>query len=122
MTDNDRYVAKKGKYKQNPTDQDRIFEAMWAKTHKYLSYGLTRDQMIQIEKEGYIMPEEIKNNKHPELICLFCEKKDFTEKKIPFPTEKGIIMSEAFVCNQCGEPLMNSEQMDNFIKLSKNDL
>lgn len=28
-------------------------------------------------------------------------------------------MTEAFVCKHCGEPLMNSEQMDNFIKLSK---
>lgn len=64
-------------------------------------------------------PKLEKNNEHPELICLFCENTDFMEKKIPFPTEKGIIMSEAFVCNQCGEPLMNSEQMDNFIKLSK---
>lgn len=52
-------LQKKGKYKQKPTDQDRIFETKWYKTHKYLSYGLTRDQMIQVEKEGYIMPEEI---------------------------------------------------------------
>lgn len=59
MSDNISYVAKKEKYNQSPTDQDRIFEANWYKTHKYLSYGLTRDQMIQVEKEGYIMPEEI---------------------------------------------------------------
>lgn len=74
MSDNISYVAKwyeprqypenpfpnnTGKYKENPTPKDRIFEGVWYKTHKYLYYGLTRDQMIQIEKEGYIMPEEI---------------------------------------------------------------
>lgn len=48
------------KYKENPTLQDRFVEAMWHKTHKYLSYGLTRDQMIQIEKDGYIILEENK--------------------------------------------------------------
>lgn len=55
------------------------------------------------------------------IVCLFCDNRDFTEKKIPFPTEKGMVFSEAFVCTRCNEPLMSSKQMDNFIKLSKED-
>lgn len=53
------------------------------------------------------------------LICLFCESKDFKEKEIPFPIENGTVMARAFVCQECSEPIMNSEQMDNFIKLAK---
>lgn len=49
----------KGNYKESPAAQDRIFEAMWRKTGVYTYFGLNREQMIQIEKEGYIMPEEI---------------------------------------------------------------
>lgn len=48
-----------GNYKENPTPQDKIFESKLRKTGKYSYFGLSRDQMIQIEKEGYIMPEEI---------------------------------------------------------------
>lgn len=60
-----------------------------------------------------------KSNSQSLLVCLFCDNRDFTERKIPFPTEKGTVFSEAFVCTRCNEPFMNSKQMDNFIKLSK---
>lgn len=54
--------------------------------------------------------------------CLHCENSEFNEKQLSFPVEiKGEtieVISEAFVCNQCGEPLMNSEQMDNLRKVS----
>lgn len=53
------------------------------------------------------------------LTCLFCESKDFKEKEIPFPIENGTVMARAFVCQECGEPLMNSEQMDNLRKLER---
>lgn len=43
----------KYQYKQNPNLQDRINEARWRKTGIYLYYGLSREQIIQIEKDGY---------------------------------------------------------------------
>lgn len=57
--DANKEVIEVKKYKENLTGQDRIFEAKWRKTLKYSYFGLTRNQMMQIEKYGYIMPEEI---------------------------------------------------------------
>lgn len=48
--------------------------------------------------------------------CLHCDSEKFTVKSILFPVDfKGEtveVFSEAFVCDDCGEPLMDSEQMD----------
>lgn len=50
------------------------------------------------------------------LTCLHCEGKEFGEFIMDFPVEINgetiTVESEASVCLQCNEPLMDSEQMD----------
>jgi YgiT-type zinc finger domain-containing protein len=56
--------------------------------------------------------------------CLYCDNDQFDKKRIKLPVElKGKILeviSEAFVCSKCGESQMDSEQMNNFRRVSMN--
>lgn len=47
----DKYYS--GKYKENPTDLDRIFEAKWRKTGVYTYFGMNREQMVQMQKKDF---------------------------------------------------------------------
>lgn len=54
--------------------------------------------------------------KLPKLTCLHCNRKEFGEFIMDFPVEimneTIIVETEASVCLQCNEPLMDCEQMD----------
>lgn len=54
--------------------------------------------------------------------CLHCNCENFTVKSILFPVdfkeETVEVMSDAFVCDDCGEPLMDSTQMDALRRIS----
>lgn len=54
--------------------------------------------------------------------CLHCDSENFTIKSILFSVDfKGEtveVFSEAFVCHDCGEPLIDSEQMDGLRRVS----
>lgn len=54
--------------------------------------------------------------------CLHCNCKNFTVKSIlfsvDFKEETVEVMSDAFVCDDCGEPLMDSTQMDALRRLT----
>lgn len=57
--------------------------------------------------------------------CLHCDNDQFDKKRIRFPVElKGEtieVLSEAFVCSKCGEPQMDSEQMNKLRKVSADE-
>lgn len=52
--------------------------------------------------------------------CINCDNESFTEKRVRLSPElKGKVLevvSPAFVCNHCKEPLMNSKQMNALLK------
>lgn len=54
--------------------------------------------------------------------CLHCDSENFTVKSILFPIDfKGEtveVFSEAFICDDCGEPFMDCKQMDSIRRIS----
>lgn len=54
--------------------------------------------------------------------CLHCDSEKFTVKSILFPVEfkeeTVEVFSDAFVCDDCGEPLMDCTQMDAIRRVS----
>jgi hypothetical protein len=53
------------------------------------------------------------------LYCLKCEGISFKAKPIAMMIKNKIIKCPAWVCDNCNEPLMDSEQMDQCLKENK---